>query len=64
MEQRIIDVEVKIAFLEETLDTLNDVLLEQSKTLEQLKRKLDRLEQRVGSAGEDVGPQDERPPHY
>ena len=64
MEQRIIDVDVKIAFLEEALDTLNEVVLEQNRTIEQLRQKLVRLEQRVGSAGEEVGPQDERPPHY
>jgi SlyX protein len=64
MEQRIIDVEVKIAFLEEALDALNEVVLEQNKTIDQLRQKLERLEHRVGSAGEDVGPQDERPPHY
>lgn len=64
MEARIIDLEVKLSFMEETVEALNGVILEQAAAIEALNKKLERLDQRVSKDGGDVGPQDERPPHY
>ena len=64
MEQRIVTLEIKLSFLEETLDTLNEVILAQGKELEAQRKKLERLEQPQGDAGQESAPADERPPHY
>ncbi len=64
MEQRIIDLEIKLSFLEQTLESLNEVILEQAASLDLMRKQLERLEQREGGAGEETDPQDERPPHY
>lgn len=62
-----VDLEIKAAFLERTLDALNEVVVEQGNMIDRLERRLDTLEQRLKAMrdGEDeVGPHDERPPHY
>ena len=62
-----IDLESKLAFLERTVETLNEVILEQGRSLEILKRRLDRIEGGLDQAsGVEPRPslQDERPPHY
>jgi len=62
-----VDLEIKTAFLERTLDTLNEVVLEQGNIIDRLERRLDSLEKRIKAMreGEDeVGPHDEQPPHY
>ncbi|MEO2095138.1 MAG: SlyX family protein [bacterium] len=64
MEKRLIDLEVKILFLEETLDTLNEVILSQGRNIETLEQKLERLESASLAPGEEASKQDERPPHY
>jgi uncharacterized coiled-coil protein SlyX len=68
MDQEHVDLEVKMSFLERTVEGLNGVVLEQSRIVDQLWRKVEDLESRVkqglGELGQDVGPQDEKPPHY
>lgn len=61
---RRIELEVKLSFLEETLDALNEVVLAQGTLIERLQSKLERVEARLEKGGGEVGPQDERPPHY
>jgi len=63
-----IELESKIAFLERTLEELNEVILDQGRSIEALERRLALLESR-GSAETDAegGPRDladDRPPHY
>ena len=64
-----VELESKIAFLEHTLDTLNDVVVSQGRSLEALERKLALLESRVrsresGEAEEARDLADDKPPHY
>lgn len=62
-----VDLEIKTAFLERTVETLNEVILEQGTALASLERRLELLEQRVKAlreGDEQIGPHDERPPHY
>ena len=67
-EQRIIEIETKLAYQEVTLGELNQVLTDQQSQLTRLERLsarlLDRLESLTadGEGGEDAG--EERPPHY
>jgi SlyX protein len=63
-----VELESKIAFLERTVDDLNDVILEQGKSLEELGRRLAKLEGRIDPGGDsESGDGDldaQRPPHY
>jgi len=68
MDEDQVDLEVKMAFLERTVEELNGVLLEQGRILDSMQRQLIELESRMkqglGDLGQDVGPHDEKPPHY
>ena len=63
-----IAVESKIAFLERTVDDLNDVILAQGKSLDALEARLVKLEARLhgvqNAEGGEVDPLEESPPHY
>ena len=67
-EQRIIEIETKLAYQEEMLSELNQVLTDQQAQLTSLERISRRLVERLellGNAGDgDECPADERPPHY
>jgi uncharacterized coiled-coil protein SlyX len=66
-EDRLVALELLVTHLERDLGTLNSVLLEQRKELEALKRKIDRLDDRVTRLAEEEEPRNpaaERPPHY
>jgi SlyX protein len=67
-EQRIIEIETKLAYQEQMLGELNQVLTDQQAQLSNLERVSRRLVERLeslGSAGEGGDdPVDERPPHY
>lgn len=60
--------EVKVAFLEETVTTLNDEFFIQQKELEQIKKQMALLVEKLRGAQNDdqdtAGILDERPPHY
>jgi SlyX protein len=62
------ELQVKIAFLERTLEELNEVVLEQGRSLETLQGKIALLESRAAAAAEGATEErdllDERPPHY
>ena len=66
-EDRLIDIESKLAHQEQLLIELNDVLTEQQGRLMQLEQLSTSLLERVraiGDATPEDGPLDERPPHY
>ncbi len=66
----LVDLEMKVVFLERTVDELNDVILDQGKSIDALVLRLRLLEERLRqSAGEATGeeersPEDDRPPHW
>ncbi|WP_181295319.1 SlyX family protein [Pseudomonas sp. Q2-TVG4-2] len=66
LEQRIIDLEARLAFQDDTIQTLNDVLVAQQRAVERLQAQLGLLARRQEdmqsrmSGEEDEGP----PPHY
>lgn len=67
MEERLVKLEVKIAYAEETIATLNQVVTDQDKEIALLKTRLEKLEQRLADliALEQEGlPADQMPPHY
>jgi SlyX protein len=77
-DRRIVELETRIAFLEQTLDDLNEVVIDQSRLIQRLEDRLARLEGRLvgdGDPGQAPMPGtggtpdrtdllDERPPHY
>ena len=66
-EERFIDLETRLAYQDQLLGELNDVVTAQQARIMQLEDLCKVLAQRVRSAGEDMtesDPADERPPHY
>ncbi len=66
LEQRLVALEVKAAFAEDTLDQLNLVIYRQQQQIDRLLGELAQLRQQLPDAGEGraVNPRDELPPHY
>lgn len=64
----ITDLQIKIAYLENTVDTLNDVIAQQDKTLKDLQDQLKLIYKFLESRDDDgIAPFDllaDRPPHY
>ena len=66
-EDRLIDLESKLAHQDQLLNELNDVVTEQQARIMQLEQLSNSLMERVRSIGEstpDDAAQNERPPHY
>lgn len=70
-EQRIISIETKIAYQEDTIAQLNDVVCTQQSQIDTLERQMQQLMGRVrdlsetaSQAGASHSATDERPPHY
>lgn len=66
-EQRIILIETKIAYQEETIAQLNEVICKQQTQIDRLERLMQQLIARVGDLSAVTVPfsaTDERPPHY
>ena len=63
-----VDLEMKLAFLERTVEVLNEVILEQGAQLQNQRVRLEQLEAHTkGNAsggGEELRPHDDPPPHY
>ncbi|MCP4598411.1 SlyX family protein [Neptuniibacter sp.] len=67
-QERITELESRVAFQEDTLDTLNEIVSRQELEIEQLKRMIKVMNQRMKSLSNDSptsSPDDEPPPpHY
>jgi SlyX protein len=66
MEDRIAELEVKLAFAEDLLDTLNQTVYRQQERIERLEREARQLRELVLQAlpAEQRSLRDEIPPHY
>ena len=62
-EKRMIELETKIAYLENYVDELNHVVLDQDKTIKQLLIETDAIKKQIEERKEKL-PHNERPPHY
>jgi SlyX protein len=60
--QRIDNLEIKITYLEDILDTLNSVILSQNESIDFLKKEIKFLKEQDANAQE-IRP-NEKPPHY
>lgn len=66
-DSRLVDIETRIAFQEEALRQLSDVLARHQQDLERLARLCQTLQARLDAGAAlpgPVSPEDERPPHY
>jgi len=67
-EERLVEIETKIAFQEQTIKDLSDVIVEQQKVIERLGTICDTLVKGVKKLSEFIpefnAPTDEKPPHY
>lgn len=65
---RLIDIETKLAYQEDLLQSLNDIVVEQRRFIDLLEIRLQRLAEKINSAnqGEQFSDnaEDELPPHY
>ena len=61
MEERLIDIEIKIANQENLIDQLNSVVFEQQKKIDLLEKI---LRDQLRTGGREIGPFDVKPPHY
>ena len=63
--ERLDALEARIAHQDQTIDELNAVVTQQWTTIEQLRRRLDAMEEQVRSGGYIADPSTEKPPpHY
>jgi SlyX protein len=66
-EERLIEIEIKIARQEDLVDTLNQMVYQQRKKIDELEAlcsALARRIQEVSSADSESKPVNEKPPHY
>ena len=65
-EDRFINIEIKLAYAEDMVDSLNDRIHEQQKQIDKLEQLCASLAQHVRNASQSSGGQlpHERPPHY
>jgi SlyX protein len=66
-DQRMIDLEIKISHQEMAIEVLQQTFYEQQKTIDRLTETCEKLARRLASAsseGLDIGPANEKPPHY
>jgi uncharacterized coiled-coil protein SlyX len=64
MDERVMNLEVKLAFQEHQIGELNEVIREMADAIEELKRDLGSIIQTVNSQQELGDQKNERPPHY
>ncbi len=66
LESRVMDLETRLAFQDDTIQTLNDVLVEQQRIMERLQLQLRALAKRQEEmqVPMDVGEDEAPPPHY
>jgi SlyX protein len=66
-EDRFVDIEIKLAHQEDLVESLNQVVYQQSKRIDQLEAMLHKLADHVrdnGAASSGAGTANEVPPHY
>ncbi len=67
LDDKIIDIETKLAFAEESIEQLNDVIISQQKILDKLTRQILLLDKKIEEESQQwqqANPTDETPPHY
>ncbi|MBT3286129.1 MAG: SlyX family protein [Victivallales bacterium] len=64
-DERLVQIETKIAFLEHTIDELNDVFLDVRAQVDRIEKALvEAKEQLEANANNNIDPSFQKPPHY
>lgn len=66
-DQRLVDIETKIAYQEHMISELNEVVFQQQKTMDELKKTVELLKGRLVDIGDMMSAPtqaNEKPPHY
>jgi uncharacterized coiled-coil protein SlyX len=66
-EERMIELETKVSHQEIAIEDLQQGLFEQTATIQKLEKLVKELKERINgetSGGLDIGPGNEKPPHY
>jgi len=64
MEERIIELEVKIAYQDKVIADLDEVLRTFATHVQQLQREVTELKEAMRTGQAAIGPADDAPPHY
>lgn len=67
IEERLVELETKLAFQEDTIQALNDAICQQQKQIDHLEATCKLLVDRIkalATATDAAVPTDEKPPHY
>lgn len=70
MNDRLVELETKFSFQEDTIQELNEVIIRQQRQIDELTLRLNRLGEQMldlqasASGGQSFSLQDEKPPHY
>lgn len=67
MQDRLTEIEIKVAHIEQSLNELSDVLYRQQELITRLEQMCEHLQQRIQASGEGIestNPTDDKPPHY
>ena len=67
LEDKIIEIETKLAFAEESIEQLNDVIVSQQKMLDKVTKQIQLLDKKIEDESQNwqqTNPIDETPPHY
>jgi len=62
-EERLIELESKIAYLENYINELNEVVINQEKSIKKLATEIEDTKKQISSGKENL-PENEKPPHY
>jgi SlyX protein len=65
-EDRFVDIEIKLAHMEDLVESLNDVVYQQSKRIDQLEVLANKMAEHIRNSQQSAGQGtvNERPPHY
>ena len=63
LEARVVDLEVKLAFQDRTIEELDTVVREFTEKMEAMSHELELVRRSLSDMGE-TGPANEKPPHY
>ncbi|MFT5128572.1 MAG: putative coiled-coil protein SlyX [Rhodothermales bacterium] len=64
MDERLIEIETKLAFVEHLADQLNDVVIAQDSRIFRLETTIRKLEEQIVQQGGTVDASYQKPPHY
>jgi SlyX protein len=64
LQDRMLELEVKTAYQERTIEELHEVVLDLRKEIEGLRREFEAMRAEAQASEKPIGPANEAPPHY